>query len=157
MKKDDFIEVYSYTRKTIIDNIKMMVTYYISIKYSEESDSMRTKMFNSKLSNVLRYVDPKSSEFNKYYIIDKQTGKLSSENLYKNMCSKFTSNIWEDLNKKEQLTKGIKIVEQTNSNERCQNCGKKAIIVTSKQLRSADEPETIFHRCIECGFSRKYN
>ena len=42
-------------------------------------------------------------------------------------------------------------LQASTSDFRCGKCGKRECVYWTKQIRSADEPETIFIRCIVCG------
>ena len=57
---------------------------------------------------------------------------------------------WE--NESKRLTSSIIEECEPNSVERCPKCNKQTINVKTRQLRSNDEPETVFYTCCNCGY-----
>jgi len=61
---------------------------------------------------------------------------------------------WEEVVKRKHEEEKFLYETQLISNSEtamCYKCREKNVYVTHKQTRSADEPETIFYRCLTCG------
>lgn len=48
-------------------------------------------------------------------------------------------------------------VKRVMVKERCTECGNKEMYFYSRQMRSADEGETVFYECPKCGFKTSAN
>jgi transcription elongation factor S-II len=58
---------------------------------------------------------------------------------------------FEKIIKKKELEEHKKNNKATTNAFKCSKCGKRKCVVEEKQIRSGDEPATVFVECKECG------
>jgi DNA-directed RNA polymerase subunit M len=61
------------------------------------------------------------------------------------------------IQKRDELPKAVEVVEKEVSihpivDEECPKCKNPKAYTWSQQMRAGDEPETIFYKCVECGY-----
>jgi len=132
------IEIGCYNSAIRICNDLHVVTEWANKKFIDRYSGVCYKVFsNMKLNKNLIY-DIISGK-----IPPESVGSLTNEQLYTDGS--------REVRELLQI-KNSQAIEDKYSDEVCRKCTAKKIVKTKKQTRSADEMETIFSECKECGY-----
>lgn len=101
-------------------------------------------------TNKTKQVDGKS--VNNFIYLIATYESLDYHNIIVNPGHNIISNSFVDSVKKNiELRKDEKIILKTTDTVECPNCKAHKATYYAKQIKSADEPMTIFYTCVECG------
>lgn len=64
---------------------------------------------------------------------------------------------WRTIDERRQYIEAKKQNMATTDAYKCKRCGKRKATTFELQTRAADEPSTVFVKCVECGYVSKYN
>lgn len=112
----------------------------IYILYSTLEGPDRTNILREVVSNLSQYRNPTDAYYDVAIRTETQLGNAIVQqndqfrNYYKN---------------EKSLYDAPELVEESIG--KCRRCGMKTVAVRSRQLRSADEPETRLYKCTTCG------
>lgn len=136
-----------YFIESISNNIEDSI-YVFSKKYAEDNNApfLLEEIYKTKLDEILCILSGKNSKYLIEMIMNKKIDPktiafLKPEKLNPKQYSKVIKE-----------TKKKKIKENVGTDVyKCSKCKKKRCTVEEKQIRSGDEPATIFVTCLECG------
>lgn len=159
-----------------LQNMRISVNQYIKkkLKYKKYSSKFEERVYNHSLKET------DLNEIKKYQLIffqhrynnnlkfiisniksfeDKiKRGEITFNDIFnKNSIEIFPEN-WNEV-RKRKLEEEKFLYEtclKSNCLEKCSKCKKQNVHSIGKQVRSADEPETHFYTCIECGHKWAY-
>ena len=142
-KKLENLSIDEKTSKAIEQHINEF-----SIEYAITHDTpyLLTEIYNSKVSDILSYLEKKSSPLllmikNKTLDISKLS-KMTPDELNPEQFAKIKTKKQKEKSQKAQGTTLYK----------CSKCKRSNSRLIEHQMRSGDEPPTIFVECLECGY-----
>lgn len=124
--------------------------YLFSKQYSEDNGTpfLLENIYESKITEFLSILSTKNLQYiiqqiNKNKIDPKKIGYMKNEEL--------DFEKYSDLIKKKEVDR-MRMENANVSNAfKCKKCGKSKSSVVERQIRSGDEPATLFITCLECG------
>ncbi len=137
--------------------------YNWTIEYSNEHGIIKnwdnitfTEIYKNKCRSVFANLDKNTYIGNKRLITRLEENEFLPRDIPYMKPDNMFPERWRDI-LETKMRKDAKIGENTLTSMtdqfRCSRCKKRECVYHSIQLRSADEPETIFVRCLNCGKS----
>lgn len=119
---------------------------------NKEQNSYLIQLVKKKYRNDDKMVKTRMYKMYKTDILMKGTklGDNYKTILHNMVFNKFKSKYWSDLKKDEKNRAKAITKLSPNTNIKCFDCNKKKVYTWQLQLRSADEPVTVFFKCLNC-------
>lgn len=120
----------------------------------KETDLNEIKLFKYQLFQLRYNKNLKFIILNIKNLEDKINKKeITFNDIFKKTSIEIFPEKWKEVRKRKLEEEKFLYETHLKSNclEKCSKCKKQNVHVIGKQVRSADEPETHFYTCIECG------
>ena len=127
--------------------------YDFSFKYSNDNNTpfLIESIYDTKFTELLSYLTiPKSFLLN---AIKKK--EIDIKNIAYLTPDKLNPEQFAEIKKKKQIEEAKKNSKIGTNAFTCPKCNKKNSKITERQMRSGDEPPTIFITCLECDHTHK--
>jgi DNA-directed RNA polymerase subunit M/transcription elongation factor TFIIS len=136
------------TAKLIEDDI-----YDFSIKYSIDNDTpyLLPSIYDTKISEILSYLNVPNS----FLLNAIKNKEININNISYLRPDELNPEQFKHIKDKKKLEEAKKNSKIGTSAFTCPKCKKKNSKITERQMRSGDEPPTIFITCLECEHSHK--
>lgn len=134
------------------------------IKNKKLSSQVEESIYNYSSNNSQKYLikivslyanlDNKSKIGNKNLLKRLKKKEINVENIANMTPQEIFPEHWKEIKERRQLHQDFlykKMPESFSTFYTCGRCKKKKVSYYQMQTRSADEPMTVFYRCIECG------
>ena len=125
--------IYEFSKSYAIDN---NTPYLVESIYADKLNQLICILKSDKLASILKSL--KNKDFEAKSIAFLKPEELNPEK-------------FEKIIKKKELEEHKKNNKATTNAFKCSKCGKRKCVVEEKQIRSGDEPATVFVECKECG------
>ena len=109
-------------------------------------DYFRTNYMNKFCQTCGSLVDIQELD-NYCYVCDKHIPRSSKQG----------GNVQEKIYVHQTAEEFLKQESRPTIEEECPKCGCRKAYYTAQQMRSADEGQTVFYECVECGYKYKTN
>lgn len=128
-----------------IDNMKLFIsaynTYLLKIRSLINDKTLEKTVGDGKMVNNFVYMICMNPDMNHAEIINCQRNSIISDS------------ISNEVKKNIEIRTNQTIVAKTTDTVECPKCKMRKVTFTTKQVKSADEPETAFYNCVNCNYS----
>lgn len=140
IEKSIFLEVSLYSKQKNI--------------YPSWDNKRFRRFYTNKIVSILNHLNP-NSYIKNYYLLSKiENGEVDVEKLATMSAQEIYPENWQQLIRKKKETERILYSKKhgTTTNYKCRRCKHNEADYYESQVRSCDEPMTIFLSCLNCGF-----
>ena len=109
-------------------------------------------IYHYQTSNIYNNLNPASSVASHYLLDAIRDGSIVCKRICELETDKLAPQNTAQLREKINSRANIRLVEKTSDTYKCEKCGMRKTQYTLKQTRSADEPQTAYIRCMNCGY-----
>ena len=111
-------------------------------------------IYLAKIVSLYSNLNPKSKIGNKNFLKRLKKKEIDVKNIANMTPQEIFPEHWQEVIERRQLHQDFlykKMPESFSTFYTCGRCKKKKVSYYQMQTRSADEPMTVFYRCVECG------
>lgn len=117
-----------------------------------EIKDMFDDIYDTKYTELLQFI-----KISKDFVDQISDGTINPLNIAYMKEQDLNPSKYEKINNRKKLEEHNINNMAVSTSRKCKKCKKNKCNVTRKQTRAADEPETIFVECLECGYSYVIN
>jgi len=132
-------------------NIESVINNFCH-EYTKTNDTpayLLLSIYNEKISQILSYLESKNS-----YLLDAiKNKKINIEDIPTLNADQLNPDQFADIKKKQQIKEAKSNSKKGTDAFTCPKCKQKNSKITERQMRSGDEPPTIFVTCLECNYT----
>jgi len=136
-------------RKTAY-NIESVINIFCH-EYTKTNDTpyLLQSIYDEKISEILSYLENKNS-----YLLDAiKNKKINIEDIPTLNPDQLNPDQFADIKKKQQIKEAKSNSKKGTDAFTCPKCKQRNSKITERQMRSGDEPPTIFVTCLECNYT----
>lgn len=136
--------------KKTADNIEDVINNFCH-EYTNTNDTpyLLQSIYESKISEILSYLQIKNS----YLLNIIKNKKINIEEIPTLNPDQLNPEQFADIKKKQQIKEAKSNSTKGSNAFTCPKCKQKNSKLTERQMRSGDEPPTIFVTCLECNYT----
>jgi len=124
---------------------------------SDQNIFIMDAMIEQYVEKVRPYLDEASRkiEFAKEQLLRTDLTKEQRRKFERATLPPFESSITSEMQKIITPEEEDESIAKPNTDKVCQKCGKQQMFCKEVQTRSADEPSTLFFKCLNCGYQKR--